>query len=130
MFFPLSLRYTTKTGTALGVLVGGGALETAEEFEAGFPPLGNQTEVGIALLNKVVEEILGYRLVFVIQIEDVTRPLMIHTNYRPKTLTTTFTVRRFSLGFTHLLLELLEFGLDCIETRRRRFRTTCPDFRH
>ena len=59
------------------------ALETAELFISGFPPFGNESFVGIALLDKPVEQLFVDDLVLVVGIENDPVLLMMNAGYRP-----------------------------------------------
>lgn len=122
-FFLLKLRlgYTTDAvGSKVGI-PGLDATQAAKILIALLFPLGHQVAVGQALTDAVLEELFTDGLPLVVEVEHVSRLLVVDLEDGPQRLNLALTLVRLCLTFAHFLFQFVECGFDQLPALRRRF---------
>jgi hypothetical protein len=73
-------------------------------------PLGDEVGVGISLLQQVLVQLLGDRLTLVVQLVNISRPLVVKSENRPQCLDLSLSFMGIVLGY---------WGIDMEERRSR-----------
>lgn len=88
------------------------APQAAEVLITLFLPLCNQVFVSVPFLDAVFIKLSADSFSFIEEIEDVTCFLMVNSEDRPKGFHFPLPFMRLSLRFSHLLIQLIQRGLD------------------
>lgn len=115
-------------GSKVGVS-GLDATQAAQVLVALLLPLGNQVLVCVAFLYTVVIQLSADGFPFVEEVVDVSTPLMMQSENWPKGLHLSLSLVRLCFSFSHLLIQLVQSGLDELPSVWRRLPTPLY-FRH
>ena len=105
------------------------AAEAAETFKARLFPLGHQILVGNVLLQAVLVQFFANGLAFVVEVKDVAGLLVVQLEDGPERLDLALALVRLRFRLAHLLVQLLQRGLNQIPSLRRGL-GAATDFRH
>lgn len=121
--FQLALR---DSADAVGSKIGISRLDAAQAaqvFVALFFPLRNQVLVCVSFLYTVLVQLSADGFPFVEEIVDVSTPLMMQPENRPKGLHLSLPLMRFCFSFPHFLIQLIQSGLNKLPAIWRRLST-------
>jgi hypothetical protein len=111
-FFQLRLRHTTNAICREIRVARLYASQAAEVLISLFLPFGDKVLVGNVLIQTVLVQFLADRLALVIQVENVSRTLVVYFEYWPECFGFAFAFMRCRFDFSHFSFKFVECRFD------------------